>query len=243
MIATKVHTVYSILMPAEVRALLAQLSFVVTLGVGGVATTPLECLGLSGYVPRLLFYMVFPIVVTVVLLGGVCVSMLLKKKEKKKARDSSAAAQHKSSAVEDHGNRFNIEEEVDRTEVGSTLIENVLPPFLQIMFLLYPLVTNVAFEGFPSYTFADGRAFLIADVSIESGTSDAAFSTMLAWIAVLIYPVGLMAVNLLLLVLARGAIIDNKPTPLSRSIAFLYREYDVRIGGLENMRAPAASRA
>ena len=75
--------------------------------------------------------MIFPIVVTVVLLGGVCVSMLLKKKEKKKARDSSAAAQHKSSAVEDHGNRFNIEEEVDRTEVGSTLMENVLPPFLQ----------------------------------------------------------------------------------------------------------------
>ena len=39
-----------------------------------------------------------------------------------------------------------------------------------------------------------------------------------------------MATNLMLLIKARNAIIDGKPTPLSRSIAFLYREYDVRAG-------------
>ena len=49
-------------------------------------------------------------------------------------------------------------------------------------------VTNVAFEGFPTYTFEGGRAFLIADVSIESGTTDAALATTLAWVAVIIYP-------------------------------------------------------
>merc|ERR1712185_831001 len=36
-----------------------------------------------------------------------------------------------------------------------------------------------------------------------------------------------MVGNLLLLLRASRAIIDDKPTPLSRSIAFLYKEYDV----------------
>ena len=38
------------------------------------------------------------------------------------------------------------------------------------MFVLYPLVTTAAFEGFPCYEFEGGRAWLIADVSIECGT-------------------------------------------------------------------------
>lgn len=73
MIVTKVDIVYSVSMPTEVRSLMARLSVVVSLGMDGVATTPLECMGLSGYVPRLVFYMVFPMVVTVVLVCGVCV--------------------------------------------------------------------------------------------------------------------------------------------------------------------------
>ena len=88
-------------------------------------------------------------------------------------------------------------------------------------------VTKVAFEGFPSYSFEGGRAFLIADVSIEIGTPDADLASALAWIAVVIYPVGLMAGNLFLLIKARNAIIDGKPTALSRAIAFLYHEYNV----------------
>lgn len=88
-------------------------------------------------------------------------------------------------------------------------------------------VTNVAFEGFPTYEFEGGQAFLIADVSIESGTPAAATSAKLAWVAVLIYPVGIMIGNILLPFTVRRSIIDDKPTPLSRAISFLYREYDV----------------
>ena len=61
-------------------------------------------------------------------------------------------------------------------------------------------------------------------------TTTLAASTQSTTVAcqVIVYPVGLMVGNLVLLILARNAILDGKDTPLSRSIAFLYREYDLR---------------
>ena len=53
-----------------------------------------------------------------------------------------------------------------------------------------------------------------------------AVAATLAFIAVGVYPIGLWAFNLVLLYHARKAIIDGKETPLSRSIAFLYREFE-----------------
>ena len=136
MIATKVDTVYSVSMPADVRALMEQLSVVVSLGMGGVATTPLECMGLSGYVPRLIFYIIFPMVLTAILMGAVCLSLSLKKR---KVAKNIILSKGESSTEEDHVNRFNLDDGSEGPEVGSTLVENALPPFLQIMFLLYPL--------------------------------------------------------------------------------------------------------
>ena len=82
--------------------------------------------------------------------------------------------------------------------------------------------------GFPCYFFEDGaRGWLMADVEIECLTPDHASVTSLAWIAVIIYPIGLIAMNLLLLTRASKSILAGKETPLTRSIAFLYREYDV----------------
>ena len=161
MIATKVSGVYDVSLPADVRAVLERLTVVVSFGMGGVATTPLECVGLAGYVPRILFWMILPVVLTLIILVGVGLSMCLKKKKSSGStraaddempgprRASTAQARrmkrHKSDANV-HGMQISLEEEAtDGPARGSTLIENALPPFLQIMFLLYPLVTNVAF--------------------------------------------------------------------------------------------------
>ena len=39
----------------------------------------------------------------------------------------------------------------------ATLLESLLPPFLQVMFLLYPNVTKIAFDGLsPCYELGDG---------------------------------------------------------------------------------------
>ena len=53
-----------------------------------------------------------------------------------------------------------------------TLIESVLPPFNLVMFLLYPRVTQIAFEGFPCYELADGSGYLKVDVGIECRTAE-----------------------------------------------------------------------
>ena len=57
-IATKVSAVYDVALPPEVNAILERISNLITLGISGIATTPLECLGLRGYVPHLVFWMV-----------------------------------------------------------------------------------------------------------------------------------------------------------------------------------------
>ena len=95
------------------------------------------------------------------------------------------------------------------------------------MFLLYPLVTTAAFEGFPCYEFESGRGWLIADVTIECRTPEHDTAQMLAWVAVALYPVGCWLIALFLLLRASKAIISGVETPLSRATNFLYKEYDV----------------
>ena len=66
-------------------------------------------------------------------------------------------------------------------------------------------------------------------VTIQCGTSKHSDAKALAWAAILIYPVGLLVLNGALLFAARHAIATGKHTLLSRSIAFLYREYEVHL--------------
>ena len=72
----------------------------------------------------------------------------------------------------------------------TTLIESVLPPFNLIMFVLYPKVTQTAFDGFPRYELADGSGYLMVDVGIECRTASHDSALGLAWLAVVLYPAG-----------------------------------------------------
>ena len=63
----------------EQSQIIESLSSLVALGLSGVATTPLECLGLAGYVPRLLFWMITPFVLSVVIVVGVLIKRKLAK--------------------------------------------------------------------------------------------------------------------------------------------------------------------
>ena len=158
MISTNIDIIYSVSLPQAVKALLESLSVAVSLGLSGVATTPLECLGLAGYVPRLLFWMILPFTLAIII-----IVVVIAKRKLAKDKDSQ-----------------------------TTLLESVLPPFNLIMFLLYPKVTQTAFDGFPCYELADGTGYLIVDVGIECRTADHNVATGLAWIAVIVYPIGLM---------------------------------------------------
>ena len=49
MIITKIASVYGVILPQKVTEFLASISGIISLGITGVATTPLECLGFVGY--------------------------------------------------------------------------------------------------------------------------------------------------------------------------------------------------
>lgn len=119
------------------------------------------------------------------------------------------------------------------------LLKSALPLITRMLFLLYPVVTNVAFQAFSCHEFDDGaRAVLIADISIECNTpvpfGDLSSSSrsvehdeimLLAAVAVCVYPIGLLLLNGAFLCVAHKAILSDKGTPLSLATRFLYREY------------------
>ena len=86
--------------------------------------------------------------------------------------------------------------------------------------------------AFPCYNFKDSpedevwsEQYLVADVSIECGSPKHDSARAIAWFAIWLYPIGLFALNGVLLHHARAAIVAEKPTPLSRAISFLHREH------------------
>ena len=103
-----------------------------------------------------------------------------------------------------------------------------LPIVLQFLFLIYPIVTRIAFQAFSFHEFDDG-AWLRADVRIERGTSDQAAATGVAVLAILLYPVGLLVLMGGLLFRARAAIASGAETDLSNAIKFIYGEYSPRV--------------
>ena len=63
-------------------------------------------------------------------------------------------------------------------------------------------------------------------MAIECGTAAHDDAKNLAWVAIIIYPCGMLALNASLLFAARHAILKKRPTKLSSAISFLYREYE-----------------
>ena len=73
------------------------------------------------------------------------------------------------------------------------------------------------------------RRYLISDVKINCDIWDASDVSIapiqaMAWVAITIYAIGLLALTALLLFIARKAILNNKPTALSTALRFLYKE-------------------
>ena len=203
-IVTKIEDVYEVSLPSEVRQLLSNFLFGITLGIGD-ASDFLTCIGLQGFRARLVFWMVVPLLVVALIVVATLLFLLVTSRSPRE------------------------------------LLYHSLPIVIRFLFLIYPLVSNVAFECFSYYDFAeDGLQYLQADVAIivrnasasNSSLQDAEFTDeyqavrSLAWIAVGMYPFFLLVVNGALLFSAREAILSRRDTPLSRAILFLYQEYE-----------------
>jgi hypothetical protein len=162
-IATRIPFVYEVTsLPVEVVSVLETLNTIVTFGMDNVATTPLECMRLEGYRPRLVFWMALPIVLTLVIF---IVTLLVARignllwGEIKRVRVYSRFSGRENSRVTstdlttrevNHGDTpivYHLQRHEEKQRKSNTL-EQVLHYVILVMFLLYPKVTNVAFEGF-----------------------------------------------------------------------------------------------
>ena len=188
------------------RELLLTIQFSISLGIDGI---PLVCLGADGYIPRLVFWMIMPLVFAAI----ACVygtGRVLKDKDGSEAHE--------------HGSQKRLNPVA--ASFGLRLAHASLPLVLRIFFLSYPIVTNVAFEAFSCYHFEDADDYLVTDVSIVCGSSKHRKAQGIAWLAIWIYPIGLFVLNLVLLVKVRNTVIDGQQqTSLSKATAFLHREY------------------
>ena len=106
-------------------------------------------------------------------------------------------------------------------EYARAALHNVL----LVLFVAYPVVCNMAFQAWACHTFENGESWLIADVSIVCNDATV---RLRATVAVVLYPVGLMAFTAALLYRGRVAIQTNRPSSFSLAIAFLYRDYTPR---------------
>jgi hypothetical protein len=211
-IVTKVGDVYEITLTSEVRRVMAYFHFAVSFGLGS-STSLLTCLGLHGFFVRLLFWLFAPLALCLVCIVGALVHLVY-----------------------------------ERRYSHTALLENALPLVLVALFVMYPLVANAAFEAFSccarrvailvhnaptdclfllcADTFDDGTRFLIADVSVSCDTQEHTEIIILAWAELIVYAFGQIVFFGALLFCARKAILSQKPTGLSKAIAFLWREYE-----------------
>ena len=105
---------------------------------------------------------------------------------------------------------------------------DAMPYVLYLLFLVFPLVSRTAFAAFSCHRFHDGTRdvfYLRADVSIECYSPAHDTVRAVAYVAIALYPIGNTLLFGALLFFARDSIVRNRPTKLSTSIAFLYREY------------------
>ena len=66
-----------------------------------------------------------------------------------------------------------------------------LPWQLMLFFVVFPMVSSSAFRAFSCEDFGNGQSFLRADYSIECDTEAYARVEQLAWLGILLYPVGI----------------------------------------------------
>jgi hypothetical protein len=200
-ITTKLERVYDLFFPEEIRSLFAQLTLAISLGIDGV---PLSCVGARGFLPRLIFWTVAPLIVAAAV-GSVGVVMVVFFGYRPKGLVMKTRPKH---------------------PIIVASLRTVTPLVLRIFFIAFPIVTNVAFEAFSCYSFDDGTEWLISDVSVECYSPEHDLIQSIATIAICVYPIGLMVLYGTLLGFARRTIQSGRRTALSVAISFLHQEYE-----------------
>jgi hypothetical protein len=199
-VATRVPTVFKVPFPKEAQRMLSIFE-VFNINIAGLSL-PLSCMGLGTFRDHLLFTILFPIGIAVcICLCAVAYASL------SQIRGSSRGISG------DHSSPL---------RVGGLL---ALPHLLTLSFLVLPMVSSTTFQAFSCEDFEDG-SFLRADFAINCNTPEYVEVVSLAWIGILLYPVGISLLYTVLFRKANRAILDEKPTALSKSLGFLTLDFE-----------------
>jgi hypothetical protein len=199
-VATRVPTVFKVPFPKEAQRMLSIFE-VFNINIAGLSL-PLSCMGLGTFRDHLLFTILFPIGIAVcICLCAVAYASL------SQIRGSSRGISG------DHSSPL---------RVGGLL---ALPHLLTLSFLVLPMVSSTTFQAFSCEDFEDG-SFLRADFAIDCNTPEYDEVVSLAWIGILLYPVGISLLYMVLFRKANRAILDEKPTALSKSLGFLTLDFE-----------------
>ena len=109
----------------------------------------LECMDLRGYLAALAFYIVTPIAVALLIVLIVAVNVFAQSRWPEKPPASRKPSPTAAAAA---------------AFTASAVLEAATPLLLQLAFISYPLVTNVAFDAFSCYELADDE-WLKVDVA------------------------------------------------------------------------------
>jgi hypothetical protein len=105
----------------------------VSLGLTSVATTPLECVSLAGYRPRLIFWMVLPVVLVLVFVSLVLCGRAIDATSLRRSLRRSLGLRDSNASTDTH----------PEPQRNQTTIEKTLQPALLLMFVLYPKVSRL----------------------------------------------------------------------------------------------------
>jgi hypothetical protein len=227
----QIEDVYELSLPGDVRRILVLFEWTISFGLTEV-TTLLTCVGLTGFAASLRFWMAMPAVLVLFVCAIYTAAILIhrlrsSREDGIRERNSGTSLGSGRLTGLQEGRQFSPAE---RYPLLKRVFQITLPLVLRLLFFIYPVVTNVAFDAFHCYSFQDGDGWLAADVSVvchREGVETDEYRAIqgMAWVVVALYPCGLIAINGAFLLAAREAIHSGHHTPLSRATRFLYSDY------------------
>ena len=201
-IATKVPSIYDVALPPSSRAILESFGFVVDLGLD-VAVTPLECFGLHGFLPKLVFVTVMPaLFVTILVLYGAAKSLR------------------------------GVPMRTSLLGLLPLVLKLLFAAYPIVSTVAFQAFDCESFDVGTDRESSRLRADYSVQCTSESGgefTSEYAGIRCFATFAVLLYPLGIPVGYAVLLMRVRHTLLGHaKPTPLSKALSFLHAEYKPR---------------
>ena len=202
----QVPSIYQLSVPVAVARLIEFITPVVDFGLHLLATIPLECLGVGGFQPELVVYLVLPLVVL-----GVTYPILVSQGPKKvtnrglRGMNRGSRASHAQQMVSHH-------------------FQQGLPLALFISFLAYPLVSTKAFQAFPVDQIGE-VAYMKADYRVIGGSPKHSDIKRWAYLAILLYPLGIPSLYGYMLYKVRRVLLKHERSPLSTALDFLHQPF------------------